>query len=319
MAIAILVGRDEEDRHRHDWFIKAWRDALLAIDSSLDIRIWPDIGNDTDIDVALVWKHPLGALKTLRSLKVIFSLAAGVDHILVDNDLNPAIPITRLVDHYMAKDIMQYVVGSVLHYVRRFDYWHQKQEEHLWQREPPFTFADEPVGVMGLGFLGGRAAKALLDVGLQVRAWRNTHLAHDERIECFVGKEQLAAFLTGTRVLVCMLPLTPTTSGLLSRAVFSQLPKGAYIINVGRGEHVVEKDLLEALETGQLSGATLDVFPEEPLPFTHAFWNHPKILVTPHVASVTNPVTAAPQVYENYRRVLAGQELTNRVSLVNLY
>lgn len=320
MAIAIVVGRDLADKKRHEWFIDSWKKALLSLDPSLDIRVWPDdVDNVADIEVALVWRHSVGVLNQFPVLKAVISLAAGVDHVFVDQSLNQAVPVARVVDSYMATDIMQYVVASVLGYMKRFDHWSQKQAEKVWSKEPPFTLVNEPVGVMGLGFLGGRAAIALADVGLKVKAWRQTDVAFDKRIECYVGDNQLHAFLSDLRVLVCMLPLTPRTQGILSQSLFAQLPKGAYLINVGRGEELVDDDLLQALQNGQLSGATLDVFHEEPLPLSHAFWDHPKVHVTPHIASVTNPMTAAPQVLENYRRALAGQELTNRVSLVNLY
>lgn len=319
MAIAIVVGRDQADQERHAWFIASWKEALLALDPSLDIRVWPEVGDVSEIEVALVWRHPIGILTNFSSLKAVISLAAGVDHVLVDPHLSKTVPIARVLDHYMANDIMQYVVGSVLYYMRRFDHWQAKQRQTIWFKEPPFAFTEQAVGVMGLGFLGGRAAKALLDVGLRVRGWRSTSADCDERIECFSGAEQLPLFLSEIKVLVCMLPLTPATRGILSNAVFELLPRGAYLINVGRGEHLVEADLLQALSSGQLSGATLDVFHEEPLPATHPFWAHPAIRVTPHIASVTNPVTAAPQVLENYGRALAGQALTNRVSLANLY
>lgn len=312
MAIAILVGRDEKETKQFHWFISDWKRELLALDSTLDIRTWPDIGNPEEIDTALVWRHPFGALKQLPNLKLIASLAAGVDHITADPDLTKNVAVVRVKDAYMANDIVQYVLACVLIYVKRMEVWAANQPTKLWSRKPPFNYSDKTIGILGLGFLGGKAAQALSDIGLKVTGW-STSPKNLTDIKNYSGKKEFDAFLSQTDILICMLPLTAETENILNRDTFSRLKKGAYVINLGRGEHLVEKDLTEMLATDQLSGACLDVFRQEPLPADHPFWVDPKIRITPHIASVTNAATAAPQVYENYKRLTQGRSLINLV------
>ncbi len=157
MAIAILVGRDDKKHQQLEWFIDEWRKALLALDPELDIRVWPEVGNLSEIDIALVWSHPVGVLNTLPNLKAIISLAAGVDHIFADTHLPKNIPILRVKDPYMANDIVQYVVVCVLNYVKRMAAWATYQKTATWMRKPPFNYSDKTIGVMGLGFLGEKS------------------------------------------------------------------------------------------------------------------------------------------------------------------
>ncbi len=312
MAIAILVGRDEAENQAMTWFIHDWKRSLLALDPQLDIRIWPDVGDYQDIDCLLVWKHPLGTLQQFPKVKLIASLAAGVDHLFTDPNIDNHTPIVRVVDLYMANDIVQYVIAYVLRYIKLIPHWAQKQQQKLWFKEPPFSLADKNIGIMGLGHLGGKAAHLLQLLGLRVLGWSSSHKSLTG-IKQFVGQAQFPDFLSQTDFLICMLPLTDKTKNILNQHTFAALRRGAYLINIGRGEHLVEEDLLQALDKGQLSGACLDVFHREPLPKDHPFWSHPNIIVTPHIASVTNPDTAAPQILENYQRALAGKPLLNQV------
>lgn len=318
MAIVIIVGRNQQETKEYDWFINAWRKELLDFDSTLDIRIWPDVGNINDIVAAFVWLPPLGVFKQFPQLKLIASLAAGVDHVINDPELPKHIPIVRVMDPYMANDIVQYVQVCVLHYVKRMEVWEEKQKEKRWFKKPPFNYSDKTIGIMGLGFLGEKAARALQHVGLKVIGWRQSQKKIPD-IKSYAGKEEFSQFLSQADILVCMLPLTYETRNILNKNTFVQLPQDAYIINLGRGEHLVEEDLLHALSSGQLSGACLDVFRQEPLPPEHPFWSHPKIRVTPHIASVTNPHTAAPQIYENYRNLMSGNKLLNTVDVKKGY
>lgn len=314
MAIAILVGRDDREKQSYAWFIEEWRQALLTLQTDLDIRVWPEVGNLQEIEFALVWNHPIGALTNFPHLKAIASLGAGVDHVMADPHLKKSVPIVRVVDPYMANDIVQYVTAMVLHYVKRMDHWALMQQQKKWNKEPPFSLADQTIGIMGLGFLGGKAAHILKQLGLKVIGWSQSPKQLSD-IQTYAGEAGFADFLSQSHLLVCMLPLTQSTRHILNRQTFAQLPKGAYLINVGRGAHLVENDLLDALETGQLNGACLDVFSQEPLPADHPFWAQTKIRVTPHIASVTNAATAAKQVLENYRRVLTGSALLNLVDI----
>lgn len=318
MAIAILVGRDQEEKNQLLWFIDEWKQSLLALEPDLDIRVWPELGNVSDIQLALVWKHPLGMLTRFSNLKGISSLGAGVDHFFADTEWPKDVPLVRIVDPYMANDIVQYVVAYVLNYIKRVDHWADKQRHKEWYKQPPFNFADLAIGIMGLGFLGGKAARALAGLGLNVIGWSRSQKMIDG-IETYAGDAEFHAFLSQSHLIVCMLPLTNETQHILNQTTFSYLPEGAYVMNLGRGDHLVEDDLLDALDSGHLSGACLDVFKQEPLPKDHPFWTHPSIRVTPHIASVTNAATAAPQVLENYRRLLAGMPLLNVVDTAKGY
>lgn len=314
MAIAILVGRDELERQSYQWFIDAWCNALLNLQADLDIRVWPDIQQKNDIDFALVWNHPIGSLTQFPNLKGIASLAAGVDHVMTDPNISTQVPLSRVVDPYMAQDIVQYVTCVVLNYIKRMDHWRMKQAEKTWYKQPPFTYAEQTIGVMGLGFLGSKAAHILHELGLNVIGWSNSP-KNLPGIKSFAGHGEYHDFLARTNVLICMLPLTSETRNILNKDTFSALRKGAYLVNVGRGEQLVEEDLLQALQSGQLTGACLDVFRQEPLPHDHPFWPHPAIRVTPHIASVTNPETAAQQVLTNYQRAIKNESMSNLVDV----
>lgn len=318
MTIAIIVGRDENERKAMAWFSHEWKDALLTFDSKLDVQIWPDIKDKHQVEFAMVWNHPLGLLNQFPELKVIHSLAAGVDHIFIDNALPTSAKIARIVDPFMAKDIVQYVVAYVLKYIKRIDHWAIKQQEKIWFKQPPFSYNDKTIGVMGSGHLGQKAAETLAGLGLSVVSWSSSPKIIDG-ITHFAGPNEFSAFLSRSAILICMLPLTPQTQFILNKNTFAGLPTSAYLINIGRGHHLVEEDLLSALAGGQLSGACLDVFQQEPLPADHPFWIHPKITITPHIASVTNAKTAAPQLYNNYLRYKSGQALDNEVDKTKGY
>ncbi len=312
MTIALIIGRDEEDRKRFSYFRKNIPSLLRVLDPNLDVRSYPDLGEKKDIDFIIAWRPPLGIMKDFPNLKCIASLGAGVDHLLVDTDLPENIPIARIVDPAMSKDIALYVVATVLFYLKRLDLWAENQKLVKWIQEPPYNFLDYTVGIMGLGFLGKHAAETLHNLGIKVSSWSQSK-KELPGISQYVGNCELNAFLSQSNVLVCMLPLTPETKNILCMKHFSVLPKGAFLINLARGGHLVEADLLRALDTGQLSGAYLDVFSEEPLPLGHPFWTHPKIRITPHIASVTNLNTALPQILENYNRALVNLPLLNLV------
>lgn len=318
MAIGIFVGRNSAQTNQYQWFIDSLTKDLLALQNDLDLRVWPNIGNDDAIKFALVWNHPLGILKQFSNLKAINSLGAGVDHIFMDADLPHDVPIARIKDPYMANDIVQYVIAYVLHYIKRLDHWQAKQEQKEWSKIPPFNYADKTIGVMGIGFLGNKAIIALNHLGLKVIGWSNSP-KQIENVKIYVGKSEFNTFLSHADILICMLPLTKETKGILNSETFSHLPKGAYLINIGRGNHLVEDDLLKAIDQEQISGAVLDVFCQEPLPSDHLFWKNKFIKVTPHIASVTNTATVAPQIIENYRRILANKPLLNQVDVSKGY
>jgi glyoxylate/hydroxypyruvate reductase A len=254
----------------------SWVKHLSKLEPDIDLRIWPETGDVDDIEFALSWNHPHGEFKNYKNLKCIASLGAGVDHLLADPDLPAGVPITRVVDHSMAQSMSEYVILGVLNYCRQLETYRADQSQRIWKPRIPLLAAHMRVGVMGLGQLGKDAAVKLHALGFSVSGWSQTP-KKIEGVDCYAGAGLLDGFLSQVRILVCMLPLTPKTRGILNLQNFNRLTAGAYVINVARGEHLIESDLLTALDSGHLSGACLDVFTEEPLPLDHPFWDHPKI------------------------------------------
>jgi glyoxylate/hydroxypyruvate reductase len=290
---------------------EAWREALGAAIPELDFRIWPEVGDPAEIDVALVWQPPPGELARYPNLRAILSLGAGIDGLLAQPGL-PDVPIARMVDPSLTRTMTEYVVLATLRHHRQFDRFEREQRSTRWSFDLPPQAADRRVGVMGLGVLGSAAAMSLAAHGFLVAGW-SREAKQLAGIDCFAGRAGLTAFLARTEILLCLLPLTRNTADILNAATFAGLPRGAYLINVARGAHLVEADLIAALDSGQLAGATLDVFREEPLPPEDPLWHHPKVLITPHVASYASPRTAAEGVAENIRRARAGRPLLHQV------
>jgi glyoxylate/hydroxypyruvate reductase A len=292
----------KSDAGRNEW----WRKELGARIPDLDFRVWPETGDPADIELALVWNMPPGVLKTFPNLRAIISLGAGVDHLFKDPDLPKEAAICRLIDRNLTQRMMEYVVLHVLRYHRRQPELDALQARGEWNELVSPTAGERGVGIMGLGELGTACAKAIIGLGFKVAGWSRTQKSVPG-VASFHGPDGLAPFLAHSEILVCLLPLTPATDGILDRKTFAMLPKGAALINAARGRHVVDEDLFAALESGQLGYAALDVFREEPLPPAHPFWRHPRITVSPHNASITDPRTVADLVAENVRRFRAGE------------
>ncbi|HEX7968295.1 MAG TPA: glyoxylate/hydroxypyruvate reductase A [Stellaceae bacterium] len=289
-----------------------WTDELRRLLPDLDVRVWPQIGDSAEIAAALVWRPPQGLLASLPNLRLVASLGAGVDHILADPLLPKAVPIVRLVDPYMTAAMSEYVQHQVLRLHHQDPAYRAQQHQRLWRELPQPNASDRRVGVLGLGTLGGDAALKLCVLGFDVAGWSRTERKLPG-IACFQGEDGLKAVLARSEILVCLLPLTPATDGILDARLFAGLPRGAAIINCARGRHLVEADLIPALDSGRLSAAVLDVFRDEPLPGGHPFWDDPRIIITPHVAAATHAPTAAPAVADNLRRLRQGRPLLNRV------
>lgn len=289
-----------------------WRDQLTRLTEELDIRVWPDIGDPADIDYALVWRPEPGFLASLPNLKLILSLGAGVDHLLGDPQLPRHLPIVRLVDPHMTDAMSEYVVLQVLRLHRHDLDYRAQQQDRLWRELDQKNAADRRIGILGFGELGQDAAKKLKAPGFDVAAWSRSEKTV-AGVESYAGADGLPLLLARSEILVCLLPLTADTEGILNAHNLALLPRGAALVNAARGAHLVEDDLFAALASGQISGAVLDVFHDEPLPADHPFWHHPRIVVTPHVAAFTNPATAAPIILENIHRFEEGRPLLNRV------
>ena len=283
-----------------------WLAAFAELMPDLEVRLWPNIGRPDQIDYAYLYQAPAGFFTGMVNLKAVFSLGAGVDHILADPSLPRQVPISRVVDPELTQRMIEYVVLAVLYHHRRWPEILANQHQAHWRPLGTPAAGGRRVGIMGLGQLGQAAAAALAALGFNVAGWARMPSVLP-RVETFDGADQLAPFLARSDILVCLLPLTPATAGILNAATFAALPSGAAVINCARGGHLVEADLLAALDGGRLSGATLDVFETEPLPPDHPFWHHPNITVTPHVASLSSPLARARLVVDSIRRVETGR------------
>ena len=283
-----------------------WLPALRAALPHERFHLWPEIPDPAAIDVALVARPPAGALRAFPNLKLIQSLWMGVDGLLADPTLPRGVPLARLIDPGMLAAMSETVLACVLDWHRNLYRYRAQQRERLWRQLPQRLASDRTVGLLGLGELGRDAAAKLLALGLRVCGWSRRPKALPG-IECLFGDDGLRELLAHSGALVCLLPLTAQTRGILDAEVFARLPAGACVINVGRGAHVVERDLLAALDSGHLAHAWLDVFETEPLPEGHAFWTHAGVTLTPHVAALTEPRTAAAKIAQNVARVRRGQ------------
>ncbi len=293
------------------------RAALLRRDPALDFRVWPDTGPVEDIRFALVWRPKEGDLARYPNLKAIFCLGAGVDGLLADAAL-PAVPIVRLVDRALTSGMTEYVLLHVLRYHRRMPELQACQRARRWEWIEALPAWERRVGILGLGVLGADAAAKLVLLGFDVAGWSRTRKAQS-RVRSFAGAAELLPFLARSEILVCLLPLTADTQGILNARTLAALPKGAALVNAARGGHVVEPDLLAALDSGHLAYATLDVFQSEPLPPASPFWSHPKVTVTPHNASDTNAESSADGLIEGMREAEAGRPLKNLVDRARGY
>jgi glyoxylate/hydroxypyruvate reductase A len=292
--------------------VARWRPLLGHLLPEHEIRYWPEIGDRAAIEYALVWQPEPGLLASLPNLKLIVGLGAGVDHVLGDPLLPNGVPIVRLVDPYMTDAMSEYVVLSVLRLHRQdLDYLAQ-QRAHVWAEREQKNAAERPVGILGFGTLGQDAGRKLKALGFDVAGWSRGQ-KEIGGFATYAGPAGLDAMLARSEILVCLLPLTAETTGILNAAAFAQLPRGAGLVNAGRGGHLVEADLIPALDGGQLSGAVLDVVGAEPLPGDHPFWHHPRIIITPHIAAETHPPTAAAIIREAIRRCGAGLPVANQV------
>jgi len=263
--------------------IEPWLDGLRAALPGATIEAWQP--GAPVADHAVVWAPPQQFLDEQAGLKGIFNIGAGVDA-LMKLRLPASARVVRLDDAGMSVQMAEFVCHAVIRHFRELDGYEADVAQGRWSYRKPRSRAEFPVGVMGLGVLGVRVARALRQFDFPVLGWSRSPKTIDG-VECFAGPAQLDAFLVRTRILVCLLPLTPDTEGVMNRANLAKLQPGAYVINVARGAHLVDEDLIALLDNGHLAGAALDVFRTEPLPAEHPFWRHPKIAVTPHTSART--------------------------------
>ncbi|SRR5450830_566858 len=295
------------DPINQDEWLQDLRQALPAA----DIQLWhPD--DYRPADYAIVWKPPMEMLRAHPELKAVFNLGAGVDAILQLNVVPEHLPLIRIDDGGMAQQMAEFATQASLRYFRRIDQYEQQARRGEWQQLPPYEKRDFGIGILGLGVLGQRIAESLQYFGFDVSGWSRSRKSLPG-VTAYAGPEELGAFLQRSRILICMLPLTADTSGILNRATLSQLPRGAYLINLARGGHLVEADLLPLLEQGQLAGATLDVFEHEPLPADHPWRSDARIAITPHISALTVRSIAAQQIAEKLGALQRGEPVAGLV------
>lgn len=294
---------------------KKWKKELELITSNIPLITGSETDHPEDVVCAMVWKQERGVLNQFKNLKLIFSMGAGVDHVLADDSIPEHIPICRVVDPQMAFSMSNFILMAVLNHHRSFYDFQREKKKKRWAQ---FEFEERKmkIGVLGTGFLGMDIAKKLYSLGFSVRGYSNSH--KETHFPSYFGK-QMDTFLSEINVLICLVPFTPKTEKLLNYSLFKRFSEPTYLINVSRGSIQVEDDILKALDEGILSGAFLDVFEQEPLPNESLLWNHPSVQITPHVASLTYPKESVRQVMDCLNRIEKGMPLPQEVSRKKMY
>ncbi|MDA1072188.1 MAG: glyoxylate/hydroxypyruvate reductase A [Proteobacteria bacterium] len=296
-----------------------WRDLMTGHLPGLDFRIHPETGNPADIEAVLVWRYPLDELRSFPNLKMIASLGAGVDHVVGERHLIPeGVTLTRIVDPAMTAQMTEWCVMAVLNRLRRWDDYRAMQGERRYEELEVPRPDQTTIGVLGLGELGSDCARVLAAMGYTVRAWSRSPRRQDG-VTCLQGADAMQDFLAPCDIVICLLPLTRETRGILDARSLGWMKRGAYIVNAARGAHIVEADLIAAIDAGHIAGATVDVQSVEPMPPDHPFWYHPRIVSFPHVAALTVPESCTAGIAANYRRMQKGEPLENVVDLERGY
>jgi glyoxylate/hydroxypyruvate reductase A len=306
----------------HPTFDTQWW--IAALEKQLPgarVREWKS-GDNEPADYALVWHPPVEMLQG-RELKAVFALGAGVDSILSKLREHPemlplSIPLFRLEDTGMGLQMQEYAVSQVLHWFRRFDDYQALKQETRWEPLPEFTREEFTIGIMGAGVLGSKVAESLLAWGFPVRVWSRSRKEWPN-VQSFAGESEMGEFLRETRVLINLLPNTAETVGIINHALLNQLQDQSYLLNLARGVHVNEDELLRAMENGKLKGAMLDVFSREPLPVESPLWRHPRVAMTPHIAAVTRPQEAIAYIGKTITGLERGETVTGQVDRARGY
>ncbi|MCB0629548.1 MAG: glyoxylate/hydroxypyruvate reductase A [Saprospiraceae bacterium] len=295
-----------------------WAEALRRQLPEAEINIYPEVTDPEKVEYVVCWKPQAGVLDQFPKLKVVQSLGAGVEHITRTQKERPGVQLTRIVDPNLTVDMWEFVLAAIMQQLKQLPFYADRQREGKWQPGTYRRIKDTTIAVLGLGQIGSLVAERLAGLGFQVKGWARSQKEIDG-VDCFAGWDALADCLHDADFLVNILPLTRTTEGILNEKHLRYLKPGVFLINVGRGGHQNEADLLKLLNENFLSGAFLDVFQTEPLPREHPFWTHPKVIVTPHIASLTDVQSASRQIVENYRRFRNGEPLLHTVSWEDEY
>ncbi len=288
-----------------------WRQLFAEHAPDIEFRQWPDIGDPADIHYLAAWQAPDDLATLLPNLKALLAISAGVDQLNL-HTLPAHLPVARMLDPSITAGMCEYATWAVLSLHRDMLLYRNQQRVAQWHEHRLVPAGERRVGIMGLGQQGQAIARQLKGLGFAVSGWARS--GHDIKgVTCFAGAGQLPAFLGACDILICLLPLTEQTRGVLDDTLFAQLPRGASLVNMGRGAHLVEADLLAALDSGQLTGAILDVMQQEPPEAEHPFWQHPGIAMTPHIAAMTHPDSAFAVLLDNIRRHQRGEPLTGQI------
>jgi len=290
---------------------RVWQEIFAEGAPDVDFRIWPDTGQPADIRYLAAWEPSAELIAGLPNLEVIFSVGAGIDQFDL-RSVPEHISVVRMIEPLLTEAMAEYVALAVLALHRNLVDYVAAQRERKWAPIDLVPAAERRVGIMGLGTMGLAAIEALRPFGFPIAGWSRS-LHSIDGVRCFAGEDGLTKFLGQSDILVCLLPLTDTTRSILCRDTLARLPAGAGIVNAGRGGHLVEADLLEALDKGRVSGAILDVFNEEPPPASHPFWSHPRIFMTPHMASNTHAESGGRALLDNVMRHRRGEPMAGLV------
>ena len=298
--------------------VEPWRNALIEKLPNTVIEVYPNVKDNEGVDFVICWKPKKKIFEQFPNIKVIQSVGASVEHITNSQTINDDNIITRIVDEKLSNDMWEFLITIVLSELKNISSYFAQKSDRIWQQHPYKSINNTTVSILGLGSIGAYVAEKFAQIGFNVKGW-STSKKEILKVKSYSGENEFDTFLDNSDFLINLLPLTDKTKEILNKSVLQKLPKNAFLINVGRGEHLVDEDLMDLLNTSMLSGAFLDVFREEPLPKEHPFWNHSKIQITPHIASLTNVETAIDQITENYKRFLKKEELLNIVSLKKGY
>lgn len=308
MSVAIIFNQKPID----DWF-----DKLAELLPETKVEIYPEIENPNDVEFIVTWKPHVGYVNEFPNLKVVQSVGAGIDHLL-HTPIPSTINITRIVDPALKHDMFEHVLTCVLTSIKNILPYYKAQLDKNWQPTSYKTIAETTVTILGLGEIGNDVATKFVNLGFTVKGWSNSS-KNIEGVESFSGLNELENAISQTDFIINILPLTAQTEGILNEQFFEFCSDNTVLINVGRGGHLVENDLLTAIKNNKIKEAYLDVFIEEPLSENHPFWTNSQVYVTPHIASMTNANTALEQVADNYKRMKNEETLLNQVSMERGY
>jgi len=296
---------------------QVWQAWLAEHASDLEFYIWPQTGDPEKVRYLVTWEIPDNLLDRFPHLEVIFSVGAGADQFTAQ-PIPDSVSIVRMIEPGLTDDMAAYITFSVISLHRGMPRYLQQQQQRQWIKHDAIAASGCRVGILGLGYLGQASARVLTMLGYPCSGWSRTQ-KQVEGVTSYFGEDQLRAFLASSDILVCLLPLTDLTRGLLDYRLFEQLPKGACLVHAGRGQQLNHCDLLDALDRGQLSHAIIDVTDPEPLPADHPFWMHPSVWLTPHIASETHAESAVKVLLDNIRRHQQGQPMIGLIDKTRGY